>query len=259
MAKAFYEAKTSEEALEIYFRHDADLYGIVKNKIIRKVLFSRIKSWASLRVLEIGAGGGIWTEFFITQESDVICVDTCEQVLKGNAKLHPQAKFILADAMAIKLTQKFDLIFVKDVIEHIKNDIKFLQNMNRHLKMGGIILITTQNSFSLNYVVEGFWNFIRGEKRWCGWDHTHVRFYNPKSLRKNLEITGFISERWFGCYYFPYKFITALFCRIFRREYKELKCKILWHPIEALNLYDKWPFSIMGWSIGVAAKKIRSL
>ena len=258
MAKTFYEAGTPEEALRIYFQHDADLYGGVKNEIITRKLLSRIDSWKSLKVLEIGAGGGIWTNFFIRRRANVTCVDICEQILKGNAGLHREAKFILTDATTLRLNEKFDLIFVKDVIEHIKNDVKFLQNMNRHLKDRGLIVMTTQNSFSLNYVVEGFWNFVRGDRKWCGWDPTHLRFYNSKSLKKKLEIAGFVAERWFGCYYFPYKLITGLFWRVLGREYKELRLRV-WHLIEILNLYDKWPFNIMGWSIGVVARKARNL
>jgi len=257
-SKSFYEAKTPQEALEIYFRADSDLYGIIKNENIKKILHS-IMSWNnSLNVLEVGCGGGVWTDFFIKKGANIVCIDICEQILKGNAYLHPEAKFVLADATTIKLNEKFDLIFAKDVIEHIKNDIEFLQNMNKHLKDGGLILITTQNSFSLNYIVEGFWNFIRGDRKWCGWDYTHVRFYNPKILRENLEKAGFIIERLFGCYYFPYKFIIGLVYKIARKKYKESRCKIL-HLIELLNLYNKWPFNIMGWNIGVVAKKMRRL
>jgi len=243
---SFYKVETPEEALEIYFQHDTDLYGRVKNKII---------DWNSLKVLEIGAGGRVWTGFFILQGAKVTCVDTCEQILKGNAKLHPKAKFILTDATTVKLNEKFDFIFVKDVIKHIKDDIKFLQNMNKHLNDNGLIFITTQNSFSLNYIVEGFWNFIRGERNWCGWDYTHVRFYNLKTLRKKLEETCFQVKKWFGCYYFPYKFILGLFYTILRKEYKEPRYQVL-HPVELLNLHDKWPFNIMGWSIGVVAEKV---
>ena len=37
--------------------------------------------------------------------ANVTCVVTCEQILKGNEKLHPKAKFILSDATTVKLEQ----------------------------------------------------------------------------------------------------------------------------------------------------------
>lgn len=252
MGKAFYDAETPEEAIEIYLKGDSDLYGRMKNKVIEGVLCSMIPSWNTLKVLEVGAGGGAWTEFFITHGADVTCVDLCKPILEGNAKLHPEANFILADATTVKLKKKFDLIFAKDIIEHIEDDLLFLENMNEHLREGGLLLINTQNAFSLNYLIEGGWHFLRGKKKWCGWDPTHVRFYTPKSLKKKLQMTGFEIDKWFGSYHFPYKFITGM---VFG---KVLECN-LFHPIESTSLYDKLPFSITGWGIGVVAKKTREV
>lgn len=249
MEKAFYDAETPEEAIAIYFRGHDNLYDRTKEKVIEDALLSTIRFWDSLKILEVGPGGGIWTEFFIKQGADVTCVDLCEQILKGNKKLHPKAKFILGDATTVTLNEKFDLIFAKDIIEHIEDDISFLENMNRHLRTGGTLFINTQNSFSLNYLVEGSWNFLIGNKKWCGWDPTHVRFYTSKSLKEKLEMTGFETTKWFGSYYFPYRFLS-LFILNKLVEHKSF------HFIEMLRLYDRFPFNVMGWNIGAVGVKV---
>lgn len=249
MGKTFYEAETPEEAIERYLLANDTLYDNMKNEVIKEVFCSAVDSWESLKILEVGAGGGIWTEFFIKQGAGVTCVDSCEHVLKGNAKLHPEAKFILADAATVTLKEKFDLIFAKDIIEHIENDIRFLENINRHLKKDGLLLITTQNSFSLNYLIEGGFNFLMGNKSWCGWDPTHIRFYTHKSLNKKLKTIGFKATKCFGVYHFPYRFISqTIFKKVLERRG--------FHFVEILKLYDKFPFSITGWNIGIVAKKI---
>jgi len=251
MKESFYGVKTPEEALEIYFRNDAELYGIMKNEIIRKILLSRINSWESLKVLEIGAGGGIWTKFFIRQGAEVICIDICEQILKGNAKLHSQAKFIVADATTVKLKEEFQIIFAKDVIEHIKDDEKFLQNMNYHLRDNGLIMINTQNCLSLNYLVQGSYHLLKGNKNWFGWDPTHVRFYNILSLTRKLNRTGFKPVNWFGSYYFPY--------RIFADHFGKRWESNIFCLIELTGLSSQFLFNIVGWNIGVVCEKIRSI
>ena len=107
MEKSFYQADSPEEAIEIYLRSGDELYGWMKNKIMREILFEIHGKglWNSENVLEVGAGGGQWTDFFVKRGANVTCVDTCEQILKGNEKLHPKAKFILSDATTVKLEQ----------------------------------------------------------------------------------------------------------------------------------------------------------
>lgn len=249
MSGSFYQAKTPEEAIELYFQAEKELYSQIKNKIIQEMLDVIYGNdlWNSLEVLEVGAGGGIWTDFFINKGAHVTCIDNSVQILKGNEILHPQAKFVLGDAANVKLDRQFSLVFAKDVIEHIQEDGKFLRNMNCHLKKDGLLTINTQNSLSLNFLIQGSYHFLRGNKTWRGWDPTHVRFYNKWSLGRKIKAAGFKPIHWFGSYYLPYRILCD---RLGIR--KGLK---LFNSIELLHLYNKFPFNITGWNIGVIARK----
>ena len=88
-----------------------------------------------------------------------------ETVLKGNQQLHPQAKCILADATIVKINKKFDLVFAKDVIEHIDNDNSFLKNIYSRLIDNGLILINTQNNLCLNYLLQGGYHYLKRNKK----------------------------------------------------------------------------------------------
>ena len=239
MGKTFYETETPEEAIKIYLKVTESLYDKTKEKVIKRIL-SSIPSLDSLKVLEVGAGGGIYTEFFVKQGADVTCVDLCEQILKGNAKLHPEAKCILADATTVTLKEKFDLIFAKDVIEHIEDDLLFLKNMKKHLKTDGTLLIITQNAFSLNYLIEGGFNFLRGNRKWCGWDSTHVRFYTPWTLKRKCQSVGLKVYSTSSLYHIPYRVITGfIFGKVYEHNIFHLSDKV----------YDKFPVKYIGWSL----------
>jgi len=242
--------QTSEELMNIYLRGEDELYAHIKNDIIKKMLGAFFDSnfWKALRDLEIGGGGGLWTEFFANKGCEVVSVDINERILKANQEHHPKAKFIHADAATLKLDRKFDLVFAKDVIEHIREDERFLENMNCHLKNGGLILINTQNSWSFNYLVQGGYHFLKNDKSWCGWDASHVRFYNLNSLKKKLKKAGFKPLKWFGSYYFPYRIIKDRFG--VNETFLKPFCLA-----ELIGLYDKTPFNAIGWGLGVIAKK----
>lgn len=54
----------------------------------------------------------------------------------------------------IKTHKKFDVVIIRDVIEHVGNLTQFLDNINRFLLPDGLIYITTPNMGNLHYVYE---------------------------------------------------------------------------------------------------------
>ena len=243
---SFYNVDSPKKAMEIYETNDNDLYGRMKNGVIAKLL--KNIDFNHKNVLEIGSGGGKWTAYFLNRGANVTVVELCTNICEGNKLKNPKANFINADATNIKIDKKFDFIFVKDVLEHIENDLQFLKNMNNHLKGDGLIFLNTQNSMCLNYLLEGVPRRIRGDYKWMGWDNTHVRFYTFKTLYTKLSEADYEVIKTFGTYHIPYKFLS-------RKLTGELHEKEMFHFIEKSFLFDKFPFSISGWGIGVIAKK----
>ena len=80
------------------------------------------------------------------------------------------------DLLNIK-DQFYDLIIFKAVIEHLRSPNNILTNIKRYLKANGTLIITTSN---YDYQIWEFWN-----------DPTHIHPYNPKSLKKLLNIFEF--------------------------------------------------------------------
>lgn len=249
MSRSFYEASSPDEALKIYYENDSELYGKIKNMVIERILDRHYGTdWNNIKILEIGPGGGKWTGFFLKRGAQVTCVDRCENVLKGNAKLNPEAEFICGDIASVKLKAKYDMIFCKDVLEHIEDDEMILKRMFSNLNDGGMLFINTQNSFCLNYLLQGTYHKLKGTKNWYGWDPTHVRFYNPLSLKRKLKNCGFDIQKWFGSYYVPYKlFFDHSGMKVFKSKAMAF--------IEMLKLSDYLPLSVLAWNIGVIAKK----
>ena len=113
------------------------------------------------------------------------------------------ADFVQADAATVGLERKFDIIFAKDLIEHIPNDEAFLQNMADHLRDDDCLVLTTQDSLSLDYYIDEGYNLLVGSAGWCGYDPTHLRFYNFRRLNRKLRKAGLIPLRYWSIYHFP--------------------------------------------------------
>lgn len=250
--KIFYkDASDPKEALLLYKQHHNNNYDRIKEKIIKKVILeTEIGKWETMQVLDVGSGGGIFTRFFLDLGAKVTALDNSPVVVEANRLDNPEVAFICGDAATIKLEKKFDFIFAKDIIEHIQDDALFLKNISDGLKNSGYILISTQNSFSFNYLAEKIYNLLIGNKNWMGWNPDHVRFYNYWLLKKELLKNNLVPLRWFGSYYFPYRG----FAYFLGKPGEHLEWRVF-RLIELLNLWGVWPFNILGWNIGVLAKK----
>lgn len=226
-----------------------DPYSWWKSTVIIRICFGEFNGPAHIRrVFDVGCGKGEWTRFFLTWDAEVVAVDKDIETLKINWKRNKKAMFVVADATDVLLPHslsRFDLIFCNDVIEHIKDDRKFLANMRGYCNADGKILVVTQNNWSLNYVLQGLWTVLKG-KQWQGWDEEHVRFYNPRELREKLRQAGFRPVKWFSSYFLPYRPIKERF---------GLDLSKLFTFIEWLGWYDKFPLKYLGWSLGVLAEK----
>ncbi|MBI4250709.1 class I SAM-dependent methyltransferase [Candidatus Uhrbacteria bacterium] len=251
LVDTFYTATTGDEFLERYLVGHDHLYGHMKEFSIKRELDKLLGAgtWNKVKILEVGAAGGIWTKYFLEKKASVTCVDILEAAVEANKKMNPRAIHMVGDAVTIQLPDRFDLIFMKDILEHVIDDEGLLKNMEKHLNYDGFIFVNTQNSFSLNYLIQGgYHRLVKKNKKWFGWDPTHVRFYNYFSLRKLLQKCELKPNGWHGDYFFPYRLITERFGG------KRAEKKFL-HLMEMLHLYNKFPLSITGWGIGVIASK----
>jgi len=94
------------------------------------------------------------------------------------------------------LGQKFDLIVMADVLEHVGNPTLALQNMFRHLDHEGKIVITTPNATFLGNILNGL--LRRGPNVY--WDH--VQLYTPENIQALCDREGWRLEgtRFFSLY-----------------------------------------------------------
>lgn len=207
-------------------------------------------------VLDYGCGAGSFTVLCARRGARVLAVDAEAAVLRTAAHharlagVAERCRFVDSDEFANRPpSEDFDVIVAKDVIEHVPDDQRLLNDFARRQRAGGCLLVSTQSALSLTFLVEGlFFRVWRGEAGWCGWDPTHLRFYTPRSLGRKLRAAGYRPRRRHGFYIVPYRILTYVL--LFRR----------WIELPALRYVDLWlggrfPFNLFGWDVAVLAER----
>ena len=130
------------------------------------------KPYMSGSLLEVGCGEGRGVELLAPLASSYVAIDKIQSVIDQLAKAYPEGTFIRANIPPLKELKdaSFDVVISFQVIEHIRNDRAFLEEVYRVLKPGGVALITTPNI--LKSLSRNPW---------------HIREYTSNELKKLSE------------------------------------------------------------------------
>ena len=124
-----------------------------------------------LKILDVGCGTGSVMESF-SKEYDVIGVDSMEQAVRYTSKRGIKVRKGNAKNLPFK-KNSFDVVLCLDILEHIKNDGKVVEEVYKVLKEGGKFIIT----------VSAF-NLLWGEADDLSF---HVRRYAKNTILKLLR------------------------------------------------------------------------
>lgn len=98
-------------------------------------------------LLEVGCGEGRGIKLLKDKVDSYHAIDKIKNVIDKLKEKYPEVHFIQANIPPFEGVEdnKYDVVVSFQVIEHIKKDRKYLQEIYRVLKPGGFVLITTPN------------------------------------------------------------------------------------------------------------------
>ena len=105
------------------------------------------KEYIHGEVLEIGCGEGRGISLLSPEAKNYTALDKIQEVVDELSQQHPEIKFIQSNIppMSELESNHYDVVISFQVIEHIKKDKDYLQEIYRVLKPGGKAIITTPN------------------------------------------------------------------------------------------------------------------
>ena len=143
----------------------------------------------NLKILDVGCGGGIICEPLARLGAKVTGIDFAPNNIIA-AKIHSKKNklkinYIYKDIEKSKLDEKFDIILMFEVLEHLDNWKKTIKNIKKNLNKNGLIIISTINRnllsklFAIN-IAENILHWIpKGT-------HDYNKLIKPEELKKIL-------------------------------------------------------------------------
>ncbi len=143
----------------------------------------------NLKILDVGCGGGIICEPLARLGAKVTGIDFAPNNIIA-AKMHSKKNklkinYINKDIEKSKLDEKFDIILMFEVLEHLDDWKKTIKNIKKNLNKNGLIIISTINRnllsklFAIN-IAENILHWIpKGT-------HDYNKLIKPEELKKIL-------------------------------------------------------------------------
>ncbi len=143
------------------------------------------------KILDVGCGSGFAIEQSVKNRPDleVYGVDVAPNLIDYAQKYRPRFNFVLAKGEELPFdNETFDAILYLDVIEHLVNPGKSLDEARRALKPNGFtVILVVLEGHPVFQIIWKIWLKMKGKV----WHDAHLHIFTKENLKKLLNEHGF--------------------------------------------------------------------
>jgi SAM-dependent methyltransferase len=169
-----------------------------------KMELAKLEAPAStLSAIDLGTGCGAWINYLLRCSEprfrELALADSSLKALEFAAiVVSPGLPRFQVDLRDLGWKERWDIVFLLDVLEHIPDHSRVVQQIHQCLKPNGLLFLTVP---ALNF----FWSY---NDEWAG----HQRRYNPKDLRSLAQQYDFACSkvRFFMFFLSPLLYLSRL-------------------------------------------------
>jgi SAM-dependent methyltransferase len=230
--------------------YEGDLKYDFDNEILLNWYPQRILKFISNAgsLLELGLGHGYTTNIFSSHFSRHIVLEGSPAVIENFKEKYPDCTCKIVETYFEEYTgkEKFDVIVMGFILEHVDNPVAILNQFRSFLKPDGKVFIAVPNAEVLNRRLGHEAGLLPDMQALSENDFIlgHQRYYTLETLKEDVKKAGYAAERTEGIYLKPLttgqmislnfdKKIIDAFCTV-GIHYPELSCGILMElkPVE---------------------------
>lgn len=159
--------------------------------LLERVAATSTGSSHAPRVLDVGCGEGYFAAVLEHAGVEVVAVDVVAEPLLRALRRHPDldARLVEPEAPLPLEDSSFDVVWAGETIEHVADTSRWLSELRRVLRSGGVLLLTTPNHGWLSRL----WLALNARAFQARFDPRgdHLRFFTRAALADLLADFGF--------------------------------------------------------------------
>ncbi len=154
--------------------------------------------------LELGSGDGQMTQYLINHFEELTVIDGSLNLLNQIPE-YPNLVKVHSLFENFDSPQKFNSIIMEHILEHVKDPIELLKQVQKWLTSKGTIIIGVPNGNSIHRLVAVKMGLLKESCELNQRDHAlgHRRVYTSQTFRQDLEASGLIISHIGGVFFKP--------------------------------------------------------
>ncbi len=139
-------------------------------------------------LLDIGCGSGEFMSYAVKKGWSCIGIEPSDSAAEHGRKNNLDILNTTFNDFIRNNNRKFDVIHLKNVLEHVLNPIEIIEECYRILVKGGILYAEVPNDYEFTQRLGVF--LLREKKSWLAIPD-HINYFNFRSLKKLMRRNGF--------------------------------------------------------------------
>jgi 2-polyprenyl-3-methyl-5-hydroxy-6-metoxy-1,4-benzoquinol methylase len=135
----------------------------------------------NLTILDVGCGLGFFS-YFARKSSPAVQITSTDIAPEAVNHLKEKGRnVVLGDILTADLpNEHFDVVYMREVLEHLYEPVKYMKRVKELLKKGGLFFYTTGNTDEVHDMKN--WAYVRPAG--------HINYFNPRSVKKLFKKSG---------------------------------------------------------------------
>lgn len=170
---------------------------------VQKTLRPKATIQRNFSAIDLGGGCGGWVDYLAKHAkstfSEIALGDSSlGAVIAARKVIGQRGKFYHVDCLNLGWEQRWDVVFLLDVLEHVSDDVAVMKEVYRALKPGGYLFVTMP-------ALKAFWSL---NDEFGG----HLRRYNRDDLAARAKDSGFrlVKSRYFMFFLSPLLWLSRM-------------------------------------------------